>query len=95
MKIIPVRVAIEPSGSGGQAVWVRSEDKVWWKWYGSRLDACVEAAQLGLANRQEYQSEERCLFSVRYSAKEDAMADPDELVRFGFGPPSFIEQPTA
>lgn len=94
MKTIPVTVVIEPSGNG-DAIWVRSEDKVWWKWYGSRLDACVEAAQLGLANRQEYQSEDRYLLNVRYSAKEDAMADPDELERFGFGPPPFIEQPTA
>ena len=87
VKTLPVTVAIEPSYSDGQAVWVRSGDQVWWKWYSSRLDACVEAAQLGLANRQEFPSNERYSQNVKYSAKDDAMADPDELVRFGFGPP--------
>lgn len=87
MKTLPVTVAIEPSDSGGQAVWVRSGDQIWWKWYGSRLDACIEAVQLGLANRQEYPSEQRYLPNVRYLAKDEASADPDELVRFGFGPP--------
>lgn len=84
MEAIPVKVTIEPSQSHGEAIWVRSAGQAWWKWYGSRLEACMEAAQLGLANRQEFPNGERLTQGVRYSAKEDAVADPDELIRLGF-----------
>ena len=87
MEALPVKVTIEPSGSNGEAVWVRSENNVWWKWYGSRLDACIEAVELGLANRNMFPTGERFTQGVRYSPKDDATADPDELVRFGFGRP--------
>jgi hypothetical protein len=91
VQAIPVKVTVEPSYNNGEALWVRSEDQTWWKWYGSRLDACIEAAQLRLANRQELPSGERFTLDVRYSSKENAMADPDELVRFGFGKPPAID----
>jgi hypothetical protein len=87
VEAIPVRVTIEPSDCNGEALWIRSENQVWWKWYGSRLEACVEAAQLGLANRQELPSGERLSQNVRYSAKDDAVAITEELVRLGFGRP--------
>lgn len=87
MEAIPVKVTIEPSDNNGEALWVRSEDHVWWKWYGSRLEACIEAAELGLADRRELPNCERFTREVRYTAKDNAVADPGELGRFGFGPP--------
>ena len=87
MEAIPVRVTIEPSDFYGETTWVRSEDQVWWKWYGSRLDACIEAARLGLVNSQKFPSEVRFSQNVRYSVKDDAVAIPDELVRLGFRRP--------
>jgi hypothetical protein len=87
MEAVSVKVAIEPSSSNGEALWVRSPEALLWKWYGSRIDACVEAAQLGLAARELLASGERFSLVVRYSAKENPVADFDELARFGFEPP--------
>jgi hypothetical protein len=87
MGAVPVKVTIEPSESNGEALWVRYADNLLWKWYGSRLDACVEATQLGLADRQVQPSGERWTLVVRYSAKENPVVDPEELVRFGFQSP--------
>jgi hypothetical protein len=87
MEAVPVKVSIEPSDSNGVALWVRSADTLLWKWYSSRFDACAEAAQLGLAAREVLPSGERFSLVVRYSAKENPVADSDELARFGFGPP--------
>ena len=81
---IPVNVTIEPSDCNGEATWVRSGDQVWWKWYGSRGDAFMDAEQLGLADTQIYPSGTRLTQGIRRTVKDDAAADPDELVRFGF-----------
>jgi hypothetical protein len=90
MMAILVTVAIEPSYSGGHAVWVRSPNQVWWKWYGSRADAGVEATQLGLADRHEAPSSDIRIINVSYEPKNDATADPDELPRFGFRQPPVL-----
>jgi hypothetical protein len=87
MMAINVTVAIEPSYGGGYAVWVRSPDKFWWKWYGSRADAGVEATQLGLADRRESPSSDIRFINVRYEPKDDATTDPNELIRLGFQQP--------
>ena len=87
MGAVPVRVAIEPWGNNGEALWVQSAEAILWKWFGSRLDACVEATQLGLAAREVLPSGERFSLVVRYSAKENPIADFDQLASFGFEPP--------
>jgi hypothetical protein len=87
---IPVSVEIEPSSSNGYAVWVKSAVEppaVWWKWYGDELHACTEAADLGLATRQEAPSGERYTRQVNYNRKPDATANPAELSRYGYAEP--------
>jgi hypothetical protein len=84
MTVEHVTDVIEPSDSGGHAVLVSSSDQVWWKWYGSRADAGAEATQIGLADRHESPSSDTRFINVQYEPKNDATADPDELLRFGF-----------
>jgi len=84
MEAIPVKVTIEPSDCNGEATWVRSGDQVWWKWYGSRGDAIMDAEHLGLANTQIFPNGTRLTRGIRRTVKEDASADPGELIRFGF-----------
>jgi hypothetical protein len=84
MGAITVKVTIEPSDCNGEATWVRSGDQAWWKSYGSRGDAFMDAEQLGLTNTQIFPNGARLTQGIRRTVKEDAAADPDELVRFGF-----------
>lgn len=86
---IPVAVEIEPSGNG-YAVWVRSKimsEDVWWKWYGDKLTACIEAARLGIITRREGPSGERYLLNVYYEQKPDAAINVEELKLYSFGAP--------
>jgi hypothetical protein len=84
MGAIPVKVTIEPSACNGEATWVRSGDQAWSKWYSSRGDAFIDAEQLGLADAQIFPNGTRLTQGIRRTVKEDAAADPDELIRFGF-----------
>jgi hypothetical protein len=87
MNDIPVKVTVEPSSCNGVGLWVRSNDQVWWKWYGSPLDAWTEAEQLGLAESAAYPNGTRITLDIRHTAKENAVVNPEELTRFGFKEP--------
>ena len=84
MVAIPVKVTIEPGASNGEATWIQSGDQVWSNWYGSRGDAFIDAEQLGLTNTQIFPNGTKLTQGIRRTIKENAAADPDDLLRFGF-----------
>lgn len=84
---IVVTSTVLEADNNGCLLRVRSNEeppRAWSKWYPSPEIASIDGERLGLTERQEFPS--GLVITVRRHFKQEAVIDPDDLIRFNFVP---------
>jgi hypothetical protein len=84
---IAVKSTVLEADNNGCFLRVQSKEdlpRAWSKWYPSPEIASIDGERLGLTERQEFLS--GLTMTVRRHFKQEAVIDPDDLIRFNFAP---------